>query len=923
MRKEGLLWLFSCLVLLYLPFVSATQTYLNESGQWGGNLTSVTFATLAFGDLNGDGYVDLVSTGYCGLSCYSAKVYLNNGTTLTASPQWQQNLTTIAYGSISLGDIDNDGDLDLALAGCKNGGAGLAAECSNPVSYVYINNGSTLIESFQWQQNVSRSWQGAIFLGDVDKDGDLDLLMTGAGNTNSLTRVFLNNGSAFVISSQWQQNLQNTYKSSLILIDVDKDGDSDLILCGDPGLGYVYLNNGTAFAQDSVWGANLLYSDECSFTIGDYDNDNDLDLSLLGHTSSDNHRIYRNNGTSFVLIESESNALLGMYAGSLTFADYNADGYLEIIATGNEGFTTLHLYNWTTDNFFSYSNDQESDLINLAYGSVVAWSDLDNDTDLDLGLAGFGGGGGGNPQIKIYVNNRSLTKPNAQPQPPNSSFTVGYQNNLLTLSWGNGSDNETPTAGLYYNLRVGVSGNKNSVISGIYGGSGYPTAGYFGNMLQRKSVTLSNARLQNGTTYFWSVQTIDTGLMKSAWSEEQNFTLGGDIAAPTITFNFPADANYTSFSNVTFSVNVSDNVNVTNVSLYGSWGSWHRNQTNSSGVNGTEYIFHANLSAYAEGTYTWAIHACDTTGNCIFSGNRTLLRDLTAPQPYLEYPANSTNWVDNSTIVFRFNVTDLAIVNCSFILNSTVNYTFSSVTINTSFNYTLALENGYYNWSINCTDNLNRVNSSGARNITVNYVTPPSSSSGGGGGGSGASFITHNAGNIDNKADGINRELKKEDRIKFNVSQEAHVLLAKIITAGSASFELNSTPLLFTLIVGETKKFNLTSYLAYDLAVTLNKISENRANVTLTAITEIIPQPEEKDQKEIEKTIASIEDGESQEQERQNEIASEGRLEGIKNYFLILLLLMGTTAVVILIARKVAGKDKKITQNISTSASYT
>ena len=925
MRKEGLVWLFSCLVLIYLPSVSATQTYLNESVEWDNNLTNVSFSALLFGDMNNDGYPDLVSTGQCGISCYSAKVYLNNGSTFIASPQWHQNLTTIAYGSIALGDIDNEGDLDLVLTGCKNGGGSLSTTCDNPVSYIYLNNGSALIESQQWRQNLTNSWKGSVSLGDVDNDGDLDLAMTGTNDNGKIAKVYINNGTTFTENQTWQQNLLPSYESANAFGDVNNDGYLDLAVCGDIGISSetttIYLNNRTSFNNSASWSQNLLGVDWCSLTFGDYDNDSDLDFSLMGHTNADNHRIYRNNGSTFVIVESESNALTGIYAGSLTFVDYNSDGYLEIIATGNEGFTTINLYNWTTDNFSVYSNDPESHLANLDRLSDVAWADIDNDSDLDLGMAGWWDTTIEN-EVKIYINNRSLTKPNARPQPPNSSLQVAYSGNQLTLSWGNGSDNETSTSGLNYNLRVGVAGNKNSIISGVFGGSSDPTAGYFGNMMQRKSITLSNARLQNGTTYFWSVQTIDTGLIKSEWSEEQNFTLTSDIDAPSIIINFPADSNYTSFSNITFSVNVSDNVNITNVSLYGGWGNWHRNQTNSSGLNGTEYIFQANLSAYSEGTYLWAIHACDTSSNCIFSGNRTLIRDLNAPQLYSEYPANSTNWVDNNTIVFRFNVTDLSVVNCSFILNSTINYTFSSPAVNTTLNYTLSLDNGYYNWSVNCTDNLMRQNSSGARNFTLNYQTPSSGSSGGGGGGSGPSFITHNAGNIDSKENGINRELKKEDRIKFNVSQEAHVLLAKFITIGSASFELNSTPLLFTLLAGETRKFNLTSYLAYDLTITLNKISDNRANVTLNAITELIPQPEQKSEGKTEENITSITNSESQQPEGQNKISAQGKLSDSKYYLIIFLVLAGLAAAILLVKRMTERNRKDLTQNTEASASY-
>jgi len=124
----------------------------------------------------------------------------------------------------------------------------------------------------------------------------------------------------------------------------------------------------------------------------------------------------------------------------------------------------------------------------------------------------------------VYINNISTS--NSIPEESDSSFnnTFNFPAGKLILSWGNGSDTETPTLGLYYNLRVGLTPGGHEVVSGVYGGSSNPTAGYFGNMMQRKSITLNRPDLENETIY-WAVQTIDTGLAKSAWSTEQVFEI--------------------------------------------------------------------------------------------------------------------------------------------------------------------------------------------------------------------------------------------------------------------------------------------------------------------------------------------------------------------------------------------------------------
>ena len=87
------------LLLLLFSYTSASNISLIENSNWQNNLTGVRFSTTIFGDINGDTYSDLVITG-----CLSdgandckngviSKIYINNGTTLTESWQWEQNLT--------------------------------------------------------------------------------------------------------------------------------------------------------------------------------------------------------------------------------------------------------------------------------------------------------------------------------------------------------------------------------------------------------------------------------------------------------------------------------------------------------------------------------------------------------------------------------------------------------------------------------------------------------------------------------------------------------------------------------------------------------------------------------------------------------------------------------------------------------------
>jgi hypothetical protein len=106
----------------------------------------------------------------------------------------------------------------------------------------------------------------------------------------------------------------------------------------------------------------------------------------------------------------------------------------------------------------------------------------------------------------------------------NSESTAGR----LHLSWSGAADAETPTAGLYYCLRVGTSPGANDVVSGTYG------TPLMGNVGQATELALTVP----AGTYYWSVRTIDSGLMASPWSDEQEAVTEFVAACDASNWNF-------------------------------------------------------------------------------------------------------------------------------------------------------------------------------------------------------------------------------------------------------------------------------------------------------------------------------------------------------------------------------------------------
>lgn len=153
--------------------------------------TGVVAGACAFGDLNNDGYPDIVYTGGTGGS-RAFKVYLNNGDG-TFTDQ-EVSLTGVTKGLTSLGDFDNDGDLDILVSGENTTGS--ENGWGNFITYIAVNNGSgqfTMLNpgteqiGSEYRTNVSGGWN------DFDRDGRLDILLAGMNsNEENLIKLYRN-----------------------------------------------------------------------------------------------------------------------------------------------------------------------------------------------------------------------------------------------------------------------------------------------------------------------------------------------------------------------------------------------------------------------------------------------------------------------------------------------------------------------------------------------------------------------------------------------------------------------------------------------------------------------------------------------------------------------------------------------------------
>jgi hypothetical protein len=406
--------LFMKIVMFLLIMIPLALAFTQDTDL---SLTPLQYSSMVWGDYNNDGEYDLLTCGAPGgVNTYSTILYLSNNSASAANRLTNSNLDFIDVTECSLNfaDLNKDNFSDIIVAGRYGTGN------NQFVTAIYQNNNGN---SFTNTYNITRIKFGYTILGDVDNDGDLDLAMIGCSNGTS---------------TQAECSQKNAS---------------------------IYINNGTQLIYNQTWSQNLTGVWKGNIVFGDYDNDGDLDLSLLGttgqaHTDSIS-KLYKNNGTSFV--EDTDNILPGIFWGASAFSDY------------------------------------------------------DNDYDLDLIITGRNESG--SATTTVYRSDASQIINNTQPSAP-TSVTAAYTNNQLIITWGDGSDTETPTPGLYYNLKAGSNSTNNNIVSSKFAVSSNPTQGYYGNMYQAKAKILNIPE----RCVFYSVQSLDTGMQKSEFSTVMNYS---------------------------------------------------------------------------------------------------------------------------------------------------------------------------------------------------------------------------------------------------------------------------------------------------------------------------------------------------------------------------------------------------------------
>jgi len=327
--------------------VTAGSGVFGDSGQSLGDRRS---QSVSLGDVDGDGDLDaFVANGFG----EGNRVWLGDGSGNFADNG--QNLGNHESGGVSLGDVDGDGDLDAFVANVNQG------------NRVWINDGSGNFADSGQSLGDRRSQ--SVSLGDVDGDGDLDAFVT---NVNQGNRVWINDGSGNFTDSG--QSLGDRFSRSASLGDVDGDGDLDAFVANDGDGNRVWLNDGSGNFADS--GQSLGDLRSRSVRLGDVDGDGDLDAFVAN--DGDGNRVWLNDGSGNF---TDSGQSLGDDASrGLSLGD--VDGDLDALVAYRNLRTV-----WLNDGSGNFTGSRRrTDHLSTS----VSLGDVDGDGDLDAFVANYG-----------------------------------------------------------------------------------------------------------------------------------------------------------------------------------------------------------------------------------------------------------------------------------------------------------------------------------------------------------------------------------------------------------------------------------------------------------------------------------------------------------------------------------------------------
>jgi len=279
------------------------------------------------GDLNGDSFLDVV-TIHGGVSSQSVRVYYGTASGPATTAGWVSATPIAAWGTAGgLGDIDGDGDLDLVTSN-----QGVSPDPYRP-NFMFRNNAGVLTSAPVWT-SADAGVQNGVAIGDFNNDGWADVAI--AKWVNFESGIYYNNAGTLSSLPGWTVGHSETDKGAAVA-DFDDNGFLDIAFGGDPSRAYGQDNG--VFTQ--IWANTDPFSGAQEIRTHDVDHDGDLDIAEI-HFSTGRCHIYLNNA-GVISTSPDWTYDASEVGNTLAFGDIDGDGWDDLV-TGYSGDVCIRVF---------------------------------------------------------------------------------------------------------------------------------------------------------------------------------------------------------------------------------------------------------------------------------------------------------------------------------------------------------------------------------------------------------------------------------------------------------------------------------------------------------------------------------------------------------------------------------------------------
>lgn len=324
----------------YPPWITIPRgeeivTYMNDSDDMDGDIEVA--------DINNDTLADVIivrrysSTNGGGTQQHTDfSVSFNTG----GSPRFSDPVVVTTIGSrISvreLADMDGDGDLDIVADVAGSSGSHLLVNAGTQNDFGPLSEPAIITTSDVWGQGD---------VGDIDNDGDLDVVRTiSSGANQGSIYAFLNNGTDTPFQGVGPVVFEGNPTAGpddLTLIDLDADDDLDLVSVSTNAIVY-FLNDQSADVFDStVYPLNRAPStQDCGINSADINNDSKVDLLVSCLGDDKRHSVFLNSGNEVPYPATDPGVESGLPTNTQSFvdavsADLDNDGDIDFVTAQN------------------------------------------------------------------------------------------------------------------------------------------------------------------------------------------------------------------------------------------------------------------------------------------------------------------------------------------------------------------------------------------------------------------------------------------------------------------------------------------------------------------------------------------------------------------------------------------------------------